>query len=372
MTRKKLNLATFEGRNDRVLWQPRLSSWFFHHRERGTLPDRFKDLDQFDFYDTMRCSMRYPRGPYISEILRRNLVQDGLEQHDEHDGNHVVEHIRTPTGELRTVFRLIRENDLIANRRIETFAVKTPQDLRTLTDLVERERFEADLGAYEDLVSVMGDRAEITLGIASAGFTELIKRWAGLLNAVYLLNDSPSEMEVYLEACERRDDRIMEQALKLPCRLWNLPDHPTNEFTPPPILKKYMIPRWQRLCERFHAAGCFVHCHWDGNSRLMLPFLQETGLDGVEALTPAPMGDMTFEEIKAAVGDRLIVLDLLPTIDFLPNAPLDRLLDRVRQAIDMFAPRLILGISDELSPVGQIEKVEAVTDLVDRICGLAG
>ena len=80
---------------------------------------------------------------------------------------------------------------------------------------------------------------------------------------------------------------------------------------------------------------------------------------------------MTLEEVKAAVGDRMVVLDLLRAIDFLPNYPLKRLLEFARQVIDMFAPKLILGISDEISEVGEIEKVEAVSELVDEICGLA-
>jgi hypothetical protein len=132
-----------------------------------------------------------------------------------------------------------------------------------------------------------------------------------------------------------------------------------------------MIPRWQRIAARLHAAGRFVHTHWDGHSRLMLPYLQETHLDGVEALTPAPMGDITLEEIKKAVGDRMVTLDLLPVIDFLPNHRTEDLLEFARRAIEMFAPRLILGISDEISEVGEIEKVEAVTELVDQVCGLA-
>jgi hypothetical protein len=103
----------------------------------------------------------------------------------------------------------------------------------------------------------------------------------------------------------------------------------------------------------------------------MLPFLRETRLDGVEALTPAPMGDMTLEQIKAAVGDEIVVLDLLPTIDFLPNRRLEDMVEFARRAIDMFAPKLILGISDEISEVGEIEKVEAVSELVDEVCGLA-
>jgi len=103
----------------------------------------------------------------------------------------------------------------------------------------------------------------------------------------------------------------------------------------------------------------------------MLPYLLETRLDGVEALTPEPMGDMTLEQIKDAVKDKMVVLDLIRAIDFLPNFSTDKMLDFTKKAIDMFAPKLILGISDEISQVGQIEKVEAISELVDKICGLA-
>jgi len=44
---------------------------------------------------------------------------------------------------------------------------------------------------------------------------------------------------------------------------------------------------------------------------------------------------------------------------------------RKERGIDLFAPKLILGVSDEISQVGQIEKIEAVGQLVDGICGLA-
>jgi len=103
----------------------------------------------------------------------------------------------------------------------------------------------------------------------------------------------------------------------------------------------------------------------------MLPYLRETGLHGVEALTPEPMGDMTLEEIKEAVGEEMVCLDLLPAIHFLPQYSTQEVLDFAKRVIDMFAPRLILGVSDEISQVGEIEKIEAVSELVDDICGLA-
>jgi len=367
VTRRELNLAIFEGKADSVLWQPRLETWIGHHTTYGTMPERFQGMSNLEIYDEIGCSVRYAACAGVDRLEDREDLVRIVEQHPDH----TVERLRTPVGEITTVLRDIWEDDRRVNHRIEDFPVKTVADLRVFTDMVERQRFRPNFEAAQRAADNVGHRAEPTMFLSSSGFTELIKRGAGLVDTYYLLHDHPAEVEAYLEACDRRDDRLLAAALQLPCRIFNLGDHATNEFTPPPILEKYLIPRWQRLAERLHAADRFVHTHWDGNSRLMLPYLQETRLDGVEALTPEPMGDMTLEMIKQAVGDKLVVLDLLPVIDFLPNHSTEELLDFARRAIDMFAPKLILGISDELSPPGEIEKVEAVSRLVDDICGLA-
>lgn len=367
MTRRELNLAIFEGTADKVLWQPRLETWIFHHMAKGTLPERYRDLDYLGIYDALRCSVRYAASAGIE------VYEDppDIVRTEEQQGNYHIVTITTPSGTLRTVEQDVWENGELRNRRIHEYPVKTPQQLRVVIDIIERQQYRANLAAFREAADRVGHRAEPTVFLSSDGFTELIKNWCGLVDAHYLLHDYPTAVEEYLEACARRDDRLIDAALQLPCRIFNLGDHTTNEFTPPPILKKYCLPRWQRISERLHAHGRFVHSHWDGNSRLLLPYLQESGLDGVEALPPAPMGDMTLEEIKAAVGERIVCLDLLPAIHFLPHYSMRECLDFARRVIDMFAPRLILGISDEISQVGQIEKVEAITELVDEICGLA-
>lgn len=122
---------------------------------------------------------------------------------EEHHPDHTVVRVRTPLGEVRTVYRDIWEDGRLINRRIVEFPVKT------VDDLVDRQRF----------------RAEPTIMLSSSGFTELIKTWCGLPGTYYLI--------------------------------FNLGDHATDEFTPPPILN--MIPRWQRISERLHSEGRFVH-----------------------------------------------------------------------------------------------------------------
>lgn len=367
MTRKELNLAIFEGTTDKVLWQPRLETWIHHHRAAGTLPERFRDLDYFGIYDVLGCSIRYAASAGIEGYQEPADIEHTAEQ----DGSLHITTVRIPGGELRTVHRDIWEDGKLLNRRIADFPVKTVADLRILTELVERQQFRANVASFTAAAERLGHRGEPTVFLSSSGFTELIKSHSGLPNAIYLLYDHQDEVEAYLEACRRRDDRMIDAALQLPCKIFNLGDHATNEFTPPPILEKYLLPRWQHISERLNAAGRFVHTHWDGNSITMLPYLQESGLDGVESLTPVPMGDMTLPQIKEAVQDNMICLDLLPAIHFLSHFSLRETVDFARQVIDMFAPRLILGISDEISQVGEIEKVEAVSELVDSVCGLA-
>jgi len=291
-------------------------------------------MNDLEIYDALGCSIRYRAFAGIERFRIRDDVVVIEEQHP----NHTISIIRTPAGEIRTVYRDVWKNGRRVNHRIEKFPVKTVKDLRVAIDLINRQQFRANLEAFQREEKAIGRRGEPTMFLSGSGFTELIKTWCGLPNTYYLLHDYSTEVEAYLEACDRKDDRLINEALKLPCRIFNLGDHANNEFTPPPILKKYMIPRWQRISDRLHSEGRFVHTHWDGNSRLILLFLRETRLDGVEALTPAPMGDMTLEEIKEAVEDKMVVLDLLPVIDFLPNYPLKELLEFSRRVIDMFAP----------------------------------
>ena len=368
MTRRELNLAIFKGTTDKVLWQPRLNAWLYQHQDHDTMPERFRGLSELEIYDKLGCSVRYAASAGLEHYYEPDDVEGISEEIDRH---HCISGIRIPEGELRTGHRRVWEGDEIVNSRIEKFSVTTAEDLRVLTALVERRRFRVNLDSFREASARVGDREEPTMFTSSDGFTELIKHWAGLESACYLLADHPAEVDAFVEACDRADDRMLDELFKLPCRLFNLGDHTTNEFTPPPLIERYCLRRWRKISARMTQEGRFVHSHWDGHSRHILPYLKPSGLHAVEALTPEPMGDMSLEMIKSAVGDKLVVLDLIPAIFFLPSYPVEEVLEFTRRVIDMFAPKLILGISDEIPPFGEIEKVEAISELVDKVCGLA-
>lgn len=366
MTRRELNLAIFEGTANAVLWQPRLETWISHHQENGTLPERFKNKTNLEIYDELGCSIRYAASAGLE-----GYTDEDIKHIEKQQGKYYISTIITPAGELKTVHQDVYGGIKKLNRRIVDFPVKTVEDLKVLTYTIEHQQFRANLEDFKKAEEKVGHRAEPTGWLSSSGFTDLIKWHCGLENTYYLLNDNPSAIEEHLEICNNRDDRMIDEALKLPFRIFNLGDHAIDEFTPPSILKKYLLPRWQRISNRLHKHNRYVHSHWDGNAKTILKFLKDTGLDGVEALPPVPMGNVTLEEIKSAVENKMVVLDLLPAIHFLSHYTLEETLEFAKRVIDIFAPRLILGVSDEISEVGQIEKIEAISKFVDDICGLA-
>ena len=105
----------------------------------------------------------------------------------------------------------------------------------------------------------------------------------------------------------------------------------------------------------------------------VIPLARETGLDGLEAITPKPQGDVSLEEMKKGLGEEIMLLDGIPAILFDSYYPLAALEEFARRVIELFAPRLLLGISDELSSTGEIDRIYRVAGIVDeyngRSCG---
>ncbi len=60
MTDRERILATFRGEPvDRIVWQPRLEHWFGYNQKMGSLPERYREMDLFELYDDLGCSVRY-------------------------------------------------------------------------------------------------------------------------------------------------------------------------------------------------------------------------------------------------------------------------------------------------------------------------
>jgi hypothetical protein len=354
-------LRTFERKKiHTILWQPRLEHWYNVNKIHGTLPERYKDMELLDVYDDLNASVRaYGMFNRTIKITEGEDVEITSEDH----GTHVHTTWQTPVGSLKQITHRVRTETEVSAYTVEHM-VKTIEDLKILEYILRARKVEFDWKAYDAGNELLGDRAEPTIYLPRESLQGLIINYMGFETTIYALHDHPIEIERFLEVMEETDDPVYDVVAQSPIRIINFGDNLHAETMPPPLFSKYILPYYQMRSAQLHKAGKFTHAHWDGYLRTLLPFAKETGLDGLEALTPLPQGDVTLEEIKDALGDELILIDGIPATHFLQQTSYEELEEFTLKVLDMFSPNLILGISDEISPIGDIEKVRLVSQIV--------
>ncbi|MBS3812896.1 hypothetical protein KGY64_03640 [Candidatus Bipolaricaulota bacterium] len=226
---------------------------------------------------------------------------------------------------------------------------------------------EFDCDAYKKAEQQIGNRAAIAAISPRAPFIQYIMFYLNYEDAIIQLHKHKDRIERFLELAEEADRGAFEVIKNSPVDLVNLPTNLDGQLVSPPLFEKYILPHYLEYGSTLKDAGKFVYAHWDGRVKPLLPFAQQTGLHGIEALTPVPQGDMTIEEIDEALGDDMILLDGVPANYFLPYQYDEQLLiEETRRILEVLGPNLILGISDEIPADGDINRVKIVSDIVEE------
>jgi hypothetical protein len=244
--------------------------------------------------------------------------------------------------------------------------VASEDELKVATWREENADWRWDNERYNSLLADVGDLGAPTIFLPRMNVQSLYLEKTGIEMGIYAIYDWPDSVTAYFTALEENHDRLIELVKASPIKIINFGENLHSATMSQELFTKYHLPACQRRCEKLHAAGKFLHSHWDGDCGPLLPYAKETGLDGIEAITPVPQGDVTLEEMKFALGDDMYLLDGIPAIYFDTRYPVETLIECAHKVIELFAPKLVLGISDEISSTGDIERIRIVGDIVDE------
>jgi hypothetical protein len=356
MTFRERTLAIFAHQPvDNVVYQPRVEYWYGVNKNNGTLPERYRDMSLFDLYDDLGCSIR--SYPFFNGCLKcqddPSVKVEGESQGDVHITRWI-----TPVGSIEQ-----HQRYTALASHTDKFPVETPDDARVMEYILQGRSWDFDLDLFRQNDALVGDRAAPMVFIPRINIQRMFIEIMGVEGTLYALADDRPMVERLMRVIDESDERMLQVVSESPVPIINFGDNVDHHFLPPNLFERYVLPEYQRRAGFFRAAGKFTHAHWDGYIKLLLPYARQTGLDGIEALTPIPQGDITIAEMKEALGD-MILLDGVPMTSFLPHEPVEELVSTTRQVIETFSPNLILGVSDEPSPVCDIEKVRLVAEIL--------
>jgi len=368
-------MAVYEGREGHPLvFQPRLRHWFDVNHNAGTLPERYQGMYLDEVYRDLGVTPREVWGPRrigseLSGYFALNVVEgDDVEvwtrrmrgyEGEERD-DYLITEIKTPLGTLRQVQRYTEHGTSLMN--VEYF-LKGLDDLKVFEYVLGERSYGWDRNRYEWGKRRYGDAIPLRAQLERSPLMWLIVGIMGFKRTVTMIWRHPEEMKEFMEVLEEEHVKQIEAYRGKPVAELSFGDNMHQDLSPPPYFREYVIPFYQRAIPRVHAQGMVATSHFDGYLKQLLPLVGETGLDGLECVTPLPQGDVTLAEMKGGMGD-MFLRDGIPAVHMCPWTPVETLESHVRELIKAFYPRLILGVSDLLPANGDVERVRIVNEMV--------
>ncbi len=354
------SLTIFRGEDPgEVIWQPRLEFWYAVNAKRGTLPDPLKDADLLDVYDYCHASVRY-----FGNGLRHTYDDNVQVVREKLDEKRTRTTWKTPLGEIT---QLLHTDEWGLSGHLTEYRIKTPDDFKILQYMLEHEAWYWDQEAYEHDMARFGDYGVPCFYFRRSPIQGLFIGDAGFERAIYLMYDYPEVIAEFVERATEADNAMYEVLKACPVDILNFGENIDAFMDPPPIWNEHLLPYYRMRNDELHAAGKYTFIHIDGAMKPLLPYLQDCDWDAIEAATPVPQGDVTLDEIKQGFGDDIILVDGIPALYFLPSFKEQDLIDCTKRVVELFHPKLVLGISDEPPPDSDIERVRMVGELVKEL-----
>jgi hypothetical protein len=385
-TFEKRQIDTFRHKKvDKIVWQPRFSDWYgqnhIHQLRKGMAPDQIKKLapkcpdlppeiygmEHVEVYDYLNASPRYPgecwpsmgffgtlHNPDAKIEHRWNTDAEGINHHK----------IITPYGELTES----RKSD--SSYPVERI-LKKREDFKAVLYYIESQttKMEFNPTMFEMFQEENEGRCVSCGSPWRSPYNKCIVELAGTIPTMLLMKRYTKEFDAFCAELERINfEVIMPALMKSPVDFISFGDNVDCMNCPPPVYKKYILPYFERAAKECKRASKFSFAHFDGHLRDLLPFLSNElyPFDGIEAPTIQPQGDVTLKELRKALGDRIILLDGIPSTIFLSQFTETQFVNLVQEVLENFSPNLILGVSDEYSPNGLFKRMQMVSGIVEK------
>ena len=361
MTMRERVMAIFRREiPDRMPWFADLTYWITGQRQKGIFPEEYEGEEGY-----LKLHKDLGVGIFLYSPAVHRSIRDDTQSRVSHqkEGDFDVHEIHTPEGTLRSIRRYCPVS--LSSAPIE-WAVKTPDDLRALRRYISQEKVEPSFDNFKRIDALWGEQGIPVLLPPRTPLARLTVEWAGITNLTYLIADYPQDVEETLELIAQKDDDIYEIICNSPALVVEFPDNLTAE-TVGGLFKRYSTPYYVKRIKQLHAAGKYVGVHLDGTMRGLISELADTGLNYIESITPAPVGDVPVEELFTLVKENTILWGGVPGAMFAPPFTWDEVQKFVEKIIQCHAAsgRFVLSTADQVPPNGNIEWVKRISELVE-------
>jgi len=389
MTHRQRILDACRGeRLDHILWVPRLDLWYNARTRAGALPAQFRGLSLRDITRALgvgyhavvpdflgerpddvadRCLGIYRLKEMPFETLLR-----GVEREVRVTGGSTRVTYHTPVGDVSCRFSYTEEMQRAGATIawVEEHVLKRAEDYRVLQFIFEnlevvrtRDRY----CAWKDWVGEEGVAVAFCNGAASP-MHHIMRDLMPMTQFFLELHDRPGELTALCDSMAPWFEAMLCAVAESPAEVIFVGGNYDETITYPPFFEEHILPWLQRAAELAHEHDKLLLTHTDGENAGLIRLYRRAGFDIADSLCPSPMTKLTLADVIRELPGVTIWGGIPSTAvveSAMSDADFDRLLDQTI-AIARDRPHLILSIADTMPADGSFDRVQRITDRVNR------
>ncbi|MDD5708716.1 MAG: uroporphyrinogen decarboxylase family protein [Kiritimatiellae bacterium] len=278
---------------------------------RAGMADDLRSLHPFDFYRRIGCDILqlgdhafWGKDEAVGMPFERLTPDVEVLEETQSDGSHVVRQ-KSRWGMLTTVYQGVYP---------VKHPVETVEDLRVLKAIWEHTQcredrshgFETRLRRIETRLGADGVYVH---GIGASPVQQMLEYETGVEHFYYLLHDHAELLEETLaaiHAVRMQEYEILARRTTVECVIPM--ENTSTTMISPKVYEQFSLPQISDFVGVMHAHGRKAVLHMCGLLKNLLPLIRETGLDGINGLTPPPVGDTSVVDALDVLGEDLLIL----------------------------------------------------------------
>ena len=267
--------------------------------------------------------------------------------------------IRTPAGELSQ----LREPAGFTSWTLERL-FRGPEDYRALAAMVEDTRVRPNYDEFARAEEWMGEDVILRAGVGSTPLHRIMIHWMGLETFAVEWAERRDEILRLVELMTAKRREVYPILANSPVTHANYGGNEVTQVMGPPRFKEFCVPLYDECAEVFHEKGKLLGSHLDGNNRAWADLVAGSGLDYIEAFTPAPDTDMTLEDALKAWPDKVLWINFPSSVHL---ASVEKIKRTTRELIEAAAGtnRLIIGITEDIPEDRWQESLLAISEVIN-------
>lgn len=203
----------------------------------------------------------------------------------------------TPRGRLHLRHTLLDQNVLTGtDPYLSEHLIKEDADYRVVEYILERMEFIPRYEVVYHEQEQLGGHGLVVPLLLRIPFQQVLLEYLGETSLFYALHDQPGQCEQLLSLLDEQMTEVIRRLGELNVPYVEFPDNLHGMMTNPRLFRRYCLPAYQRFTQALHTQGKKVGSHTDGDVRLLLALLKESGLDVCESFSPAPLSSCTFTQ----------------------------------------------------------------------------